>query len=127
MRWAMLVFASLAIACSAGGNGGTGTGTSTQVKDTFNHACATNDDCVSVYFGNTCGFCNETNSSIAKSDRDKYQKEYNAARASCPQDRAVGECAVNYAVSQCAAGKCVLVNCGDSPPKDEHTCKSDGG
>jgi hypothetical protein len=99
----------------------------TDVKDTFSHACATDDDCVVVFFGGTCGFCNESNGAIAKKDRDAYQKAYNAARENCPQEHAVGECAAFYGVSQCNAAKtCTYVTCR-STPKDEHHCQEDGG
>jgi hypothetical protein len=94
----------------------------TDVKDTFSHACATDDDCALVFFGGACGICNESNGAIAKKDRDAYQKAYNAARANCPPEHVVGECAVSYGVSRCSAAKtCTYASC-PSPPKDEHHC-----
>lgn len=134
-----------ALACNGGGSdGGTstssGSGSSsgatssgatgtTEVKDTFSHACSTDDDCTTAFFGNTCGICSSSNSAIAKSDRDAYQKAYNEARTHCPANGAVGDCATSYAVSQCSASKtCTFVSCGfSSAPKDEHHCAGDGG
>lgn len=116
---------------SGGTSGSSGTTPSgpTDVKDTFNHACTTDDDCAVVFIGGTCGICSSANSAIAKSDLAAYQKAYNDARANCPSGGAVGDCAASYGVSQCSAAKtCTYIRCGDStPPKDEHHCAPDGG
>jgi hypothetical protein len=133
-----------AIACSGGsqsavdgGNlntgstssGSTGTGKPTEVKDEgFSHACATDNDCVVVFFGNTCGICNSSNGAIAASAQAAHQQAFNTARANCPEDRAVGKCAQSFGISRCNEAKsCVFVAC-DLRPADEHHCAAaDGG
>jgi hypothetical protein len=45
-----------AYACGGGNSGGGASVSGTSVKDEgFSHACASDDDCVVAYFGNTCG------------------------------------------------------------------------
>lgn len=97
------------------------------VKDTFSHACNTDDDCTLAFFGGTCGICTSSNGAIAKSEQPAYQRAYNAARAHCPAAHAVGDCAASYGVSQCTAAKtCAFVAC-TAPPKDEHHCRPGAG
>ena len=127
LRILMAILAVTALACGKTTTGGLVGGGATDVKDTYSHACATDDDCALVFFGGTCGICSESNGAIAKKDRDAYQKAYNDARAHCPPEHVVGECAASYGVSQCSAGKCTYVSCGGSPPKNEHQCPADGG
>lgn len=105
----------------------------TAVKDEgFSRACATDNDCVVAYFGDTCGICMSSNAAIAKSAESKYQRSYNAARANCPPTRVVGKCAAHYGVSHCSEQKtCTFVDCDYEHPTDEHHCASsaaaDGG
>lgn len=113
------------IACSKSPLGGPSG--ATEVKDTFSHACTTDDDCTIVFFGNTCGICSDSNGAISKKERDAYQKAHNEAHKHCPPERVVGECAVSYGVSQCTAGKCSYLSCQWHAPKDEHHCQPDGG
>lgn len=104
------------------------TSTSTYVKDEgFSHACATDADCVLAAFGDTCGICNFSNGSVAKSSEAAWQQAHNAARGNCPDNREVGKCAARYGISRCNEAKqCTYVACSDRPT-DEHHCARDGG
>ncbi|MFO0738772.1 MAG: hypothetical protein U0270_22935 [Labilithrix sp.] len=120
--------ASSSGASSSGGTQDAGPKGPTDVKDTFNHACATDDDCTTVFIGETCGICSLSNTAIASSDKATYQKAYNDARANCPPVNVAGSCAAFYGVSQCGASKtCTFIECGTRAPVDEHHCQPDGG
>jgi hypothetical protein len=116
-----------AIACGGKSRGGTGSRATAVNDEGFSHACATDDDCVLVELGDTCGICNFSNAAIAKSAQSAWQKAYNTARSNCPEDHAVGKCAARYGVSRCNESKsCTYVACAESPIS-EHRCTSEGG
>ena len=125
------------IACSGGGStsngtsgGGGGTSATAVADNGFSRACTTDDDCVTAYFGDTCGICTSSNAAIAKSAQAAYQQAYNTARGNCPKDGAVGKCAQHYYVSQCSSAKtCTFQDCDYDRPVDEHHCAAatDGG
>jgi hypothetical protein len=117
-----------AIAC--GGKSRTNSSQSgTAVRDEgFSRACATDDDCVVVSFGETCGICTSSNAAIAKSAQASWQQAYNTARGNCPKDNVVGKCAPHYSVSRCNEQRvCTFIDCDDQRPVDEHHCAIDGG
>lgn len=114
------------VAC--GGTTGGGGSSSTAVADNgFSRACNTDDDCVTAYFGDTCGICSSSNAAIAKSAQASYQQAYNTARDHCPKNGAVGKCAQHYYVSTCEQKTCTFRDCNYDRPTDEHHCAADGG
>ncbi len=100
----------------------------TDVKDTYNHSCTVDDDCILVTLnGSVCGFCGGSNASINKSDQASYQTAYNTARANCPTNTATGSCAAQTIVSKCNASKqCEVVNCSPHYPDGQHNCQDAG-
>ncbi len=113
-----------------GGPSGRDGGNTVVTADTLSQTCTVNDDCIPVYVGDACGFCNISNASIAKSDQMAYQDAYNAARANCPPSMAGGSCIQDQNITVCDAQKsCQLVMC-KSLPVDKHHCAdagADGG
>jgi len=102
----------------------------TNISDTgYSKACAIDDDCVPVFFGNTCGFCNGSNAVIAESAQSSYQSAYNAARANCPPQTIAGTCARPNTIVRCNTGSstCDFVTCpGNNSPTDAHHCADAG-
>ncbi len=95
--------------------------------DALSKTCATDDDCIPVYIGDVCGFCNISNASIAKSDQMAYQDAYNAARANCAPSMGGGSCIQDSNITVCNAQKtCQLVMCS-AHPADTHHCGADAG
>jgi hypothetical protein len=107
---------------------GTPTGP-TNVADNgaFSKVCAIDNDCVAVYFGDTCGFCNLANGSIAQSAEAAYQVAYNNARNNCPPSHIAGSCAQQYSVVRCNTGShtCEFDRCNNIPV-DTHHCTDAG-
>jgi hypothetical protein len=110
-----------------GGQGGGDGGNTVLSVDSLSHTCAVDDDCIPVYAGDVCGFCNISNASIAKSAQMAYQDAYNAARANCPPVMGGGSCIQDQNVTVCNAQKtCQLIMCS-SHPADAHHCGGDAG
>ncbi|MFO0738771.1 MAG: hypothetical protein U0270_22930 [Labilithrix sp.] len=118
----------LGVLACGGGNSGGASVSGTSVKDEgFSHACASDEDCVVAYFGNTCGLCVGSNASVSKSAEASWQQAYNTARGHCPSTGAVGKCAARFGVARCEQKVCTFVDCGNQSPADEHHCRSDAG
>jgi len=111
-----------------GSSGGGGDGGSTIVTaDGLSKTCAVDEDCLAVYVGDACGFCNFGNTAIAKSDQAAYQIKYNAARANCPPVQGGGSCVADQNITFCNAQKtCQLVMC-PMVPVNAHHCDADAG
>lgn len=108
----------LLLACSPSSPGSTvvtGAGLAT--------SCSTNDDCVSVYFGDVCEFCTQDNAAIASSAEAVYQNASNAAGSRCPPRSIAGSCASDRTITTCAMGTCTLATC-PGVPASAHACAS---
>ena len=110
-----------------GGQGGGDGGDTVVTADALSKTCAVDDDCIPVFLGDVCGFCNISNASIAKADQMTYQDAYNAARANCPPSMGGGSCVQDSNITVCNAQKtCQLVMCS-AHPVDAHHCGADAG
>lgn len=110
-----------------GGLGGGDGGNTVVTADAFSKTCSVSDDCIPVYVGDVCGFCNISNAAIAKSAQSDYQSAYNAARANCPPVMGGGSCIADQNITICNSQKsCQLVMC-NSHPVDAHHCGADAG
>ncbi len=106
----------------------------TSVEDPgLSKACNTDSDCITVYFGQLCGFCPPwDNAAIAASAEGAYQAAYNNAQAGCPPQNGGGSCAAegSVGISVCAGGMCQFQTCvgvTGMPADNLHACPSDGG
>ena len=79
----------------------------------YDQSCASDDDCVAVYFGNpSCGCGEPDNGAINKSDLGRYQDDYKSRAPVCNETLQCDQ--LNYpAVAICSAGACTVEpSCG---------------
>jgi hypothetical protein len=111
-------------AAVTGSDASTGDGGSTVVSGSdLATSCSADDDCVSAYFGDVCGFCtlDVPNAAIASSAQAAYQSALNVAESRCPPNRGSGVCIANWTITTCATGMCSLTTCS-TDPANAHAC-----
>lgn len=126
----LLVVAWTLLECGCGGAAATSVGqdggsTPTVVTASgLATSCSTNDDCVSVYFGDVCGLLScVPNAAIASSAETTYQNAFNAAASHCPPVDFGGSCANVQTITTCASGTCTLTTCPGLAVSD-HACNA---
>jgi len=72
----------------------------------YNQKCATDNECVDVFFGDACDACHCSNDAINVSDLPRYQKDLDDATTCREGPVCAADCIVRRPV--CQAGTCVL-------------------
>lgn len=119
----VIVGAAAAAVLSACSSPSPGSGSTVVTGSGLAISCSTNDDCVGVYFGDVCGFCDLPNAAIASSAETEYQNAANAAQSRCPPARIGGTCANIQTITTCAMGMCMLTTC-PAAASGAHACAS---
>lgn len=103
LLWAFLLVSA--------GLGGCGTDTSLS-QGKYRTDCTLSSECVAVFLGDVCGSaCACANAAINRADANKYQADFDRAKAACGQMRPCTISCVAMDVA-CPAGTCTLVTRG---------------
>ncbi|MCK6508543.1 hypothetical protein L6R29_01070 [Myxococcota bacterium] len=73
----------------------------------YSKTCTAKEDCAAVYVGPVCG-CGCDGDAIAKTEIDRYQKEYSARQKGCGQLPLCAPCPTTR--YECKAGVCAILS-----------------